>query len=515
MFWADQIVKDLKSKGFQLVDDMYTPSGKAHIGSLRGPIIHDVIYKALSEAKIKSKFTFILNDFDPMDGLPVYLNRKVYEKYMGMPFSSIPAPEGKQSLGEYFGKYFIEALDMLRVKPEIIWDSNLYKSGKLDRAIKIVLDNAAKIREIYFNVSRSKKPNDWYPFQVICEKCGKIGTTRVYNWDGKKVSYVCEENLVTWAKGCSHKGEISPFSGAGKMPWKVDWPAKWFALGVTVEGEGKDHAAAGGSRDIANHLCKEVFNIKPPYDIPYEHFLFKGAKMSASKGLGAFALDIMEVLPPEIVRFLMIRNPSRAVEFDIFGVTIPNLFDEYDKAIAAGRGEIDFLDLARVLHFSQAEEFLGFVPRFIKIVYSIQMPQVDIRKESEEEKGSKLTKEEVRELEKRIDYAKRWLKNYAPEEFRFEIQKELPEDAKKLSEPQKDFLSGFIKIYGEGRWNGAELHGKIHDLKNEMGINPKEAFSAIYLVFLGKNSGPQAGWLLASLDKDFVVKRLKEAINNC
>jgi lysyl-tRNA synthetase class 1 len=43
-----------------------------------------------------------------------------------------------------------------------------------------------------------------------------------------------------------------------------------------------------------------------------------------------------------------------------------------------------------------------------------------------------------------------------------------------------------------------------------MGISPKDAFSAIYLSILGKDSGPQAGWLLASLDKEFVVKRLKE-----
>ncbi|GAH15272.1 unnamed protein product, partial [marine sediment metagenome] len=35
-------------------------------------------------------------------------------------------------------------------------------------------------------------------------------------------------------------------------------------------------------------------------------------------------------------------------------------------------------------------------------------------------------------------------------------------------------------------------------------------FSAIYIIFIGKDSGPQAGWFLTSLDRNFVIKRLKE-----
>jgi lysyl-tRNA synthetase class 1 len=39
----------------------------------------------------------------------------------------------------------------------------------------------------------------------------------------------------------------------------------------------------------------------------------------------------------------------------------------------------------------------------------------------------------------------------------------------------------------------------------------RRSFAAIYLAFIGRDSGPRAGWLLASLDKDFVVKRLLDA----
>ena len=37
------------------------------------------------------------------------------------------------------------------------------------------------------------------------------------------------------------------------------------------------------------------------------------------------------------------------------------------------------------------------------------------------------------------------------------------------------------------------------------------AFEAIYLAFLGRPNGPRAGWLLASLDRAFVLERLREA----
>ena len=40
----------------------------------------------------------------------------------------------------------------------------------------------------------------------------------------------------------------------------------------------------------------------------------------------------------------------------------------------------------------------------------------------------------------------------------------------------------------------------------------QEAFRAIYLAFLGKPSGPKAGWLLTTLKEDFVRRRLDEAV---
>ena len=514
MFWADKIAEDLKDrKDLLWVDDMVTPSGKAHVGSLRGAILHDVIFKALKNSGKKVKYTFFSNDFDPMDGLPVYLDKNKYQKFMGVPMFMIPAPERKDSFGDFYFDDFIDLLKSLNCEVETMKDSVEYKRGTYDKVIKIALDNANKIRGLYKEVSGSEKPKDWYPFQPICEKCRKIGTTRVCAWDGKEVSYVCEESMVEWAKGCGHKGKVFPFGGTGKLTWKVEWPAKWAALGINIEGEGKDHASRGGSRDLANRLCKEIFNIESPYDLPYEHIIFGGKKMSKSKGIGISAEEVCASLAPEIIRFIMIRNPNRVIDLNLDSMVIPSLYDEYDRAAKAYAGEIDFPDLARTFEYSQIKKGVGGGLRikFSKIAYAIQMPNINLDMWAKDEKGSELTKGEKGEFEERIKFARIWLSSFAPEEFKFEIKQSLPKLS--LNDTQKNALKELSIIFkSEKNWKGEDLHKEIYNVKEKFGAQPKEVFGAIYQIFLGKDSGPQAGWLLASLDPPFVLKRLEDAI---
>lgn len=512
MFWADKLVEDLKDKKDFWVDDMATPSGRAHIGTFRGAILHDVAARVLREADKKGKYTFITNDMDPMDGIPSYLDSKMYEKYMGLPMYRVPAPEGEGNFSDYYMEQLYALMRAIGCEFEPMKDSDEYNSGKFDGVIKTALDNADKIREIYKKVSGSDKGKDWIPFQPICEKCGKIGTTRSYAWDGKLVTYRCEENMVLWAKGCGYEGTITPYSGTGKLPWKVEWPAHWAALGINVEGEGKDHSSAGGSRDLANHLCKEVFMIKPPYDLPYEHIIFGGRKMSKSKGIGISAQEVYESLAPEIIRFLMIHHIDRTVDLNLSGMVIPALYDEYDKAHQAYKGEIDFPDLAKTYLYSQIKPNFnnGFKAKFSKIAHAVQMPNIDINEWAEKEKGSKLNPRELDELEDRIKFARLWLEKYAPDDFKFILKNEFPKV--ELSPEQITFLRELARIFSSKKsWTGEEIQNEIYSLVKDLNLSSKSMFVAIYRIFLGKDSGPQAAWILASLDYEFVKKRLLES----
>lgn len=510
MFWADRISKDLaKSKKTQRVDDAKTPSGRVHAGALRGVIIHDIAYKALKDAGIDSEYTFIIDDMDPMDGLPVYLSKQKYEKFMGIPLKDIPAPEGNSSYAKYYADEFINVFNKLGARPKILYSSKLYQEGKLDKYIKLALENAEKIQEIYEKISGSRRPKDFVPFQPICENCGKIGTTIASNWDGKYVSYECSSQKAAWAKGCGQKGKITPFGGSGKLPWRVEWPAKWAAIGVTIEGEGKDHATKGGTRDTANVIVKEIFGYQPPYDIPYEHFLFGGRKMSSSKGIGVSATEVSEILPAEVLRFLMVKvRPMQHLEFDPSQEhTIPSLFDEFDSA----RNSKD-PDLKRMYELSlvdkKPKEY--FVIRFRDLINLVQLPNIDLKEESKNKKGKSLSKEEIEILEERISYVKIYLDRYAPENIKFTVKEKLPQESNKLNTKQRKFLSETAQIVKKAK-NPEDLQNDIYQAGKDLDLSSSETFKAIYTSLLGKDYGPKAAWLILSLDKDFVIKRLKEA----
>ena len=78
-------------------------------------------------------------------------------------------------------------------------------------------------------------------------------------------------------------------------------------------------------------------------------------------------------------------------------------------------------------------------------------------------------------------------------------------------ETQIDTLMWSVEyIKSQKSLDGQELHTKLHDIRKETGINPEDFFSANYLSFLGKRSGPKAGWFLSVLDRDFLIKRLDE-----
>ena len=110
MFWADKIADEIIESGNYKpywVDDMKTPSGFAHVGSIRGPIIHSLIYRALKDFKQKATFSFVINDFDPVDELAPELKDK-FSEYLGLPLKKTSSPEpGFASLADYYADDFI------------------------------------------------------------------------------------------------------------------------------------------------------------------------------------------------------------------------------------------------------------------------------------------------------------------------------------------------------------------------------------------------------------------------
>ncbi|MBI4080764.1 MAG: lysine--tRNA ligase [Candidatus Levybacteria bacterium] len=510
MFWADKVAEEIKQRGLPLewVDDMKTPSGKIHVGALRGVVIHDLAYKALKNTGVNTKYTYVFDNHDPMDSLPIYLPKEKFEQYMGTPLYKIPSPEeGYKNYADYYAQDFIKAFRAIGCDPELLWATDIYESGRMNDDIKLCLDKASEIRKIYEEMYKKPLAKDWYPFQVYCTQCGKVSTTKVYDWDGENVHFTCDVDRLDWAKGCGYKGKTSPFSSkgiiAGKLPWKIEWAVKWKVIGVTVEGAGKDHMSAGGSHDLATQICERIINYPVPYPLPYEFFLVGGKKMSSSKGLGSAASDMVTIFPPEILRFLMVKTKmNQAINFDPSGNTIPDLFDDYQQAaleyVASKEGKKYDEDLARAFEYSQVADKVKIPPlhsRFINLTSWVQMPNAE---------------EKIKEfgMEEWVPYAKLWVEKFAPEDAKYELQKEVPERIKKLSGNQKKLLYKIVREI-DTEWNPEDFQKKIYAMGKELELSPYETFSAIYIPLLDKDYGPKAAWLIY-YNKSFVKKRLEQ-----
>lgn len=524
--WADELAS--RVKGPQVVNDSKTPSGTVHVGSLRGPVILDVICRALRAAGHETTYLYGVDDLDPMDAQAL-LTPDAVAASMGKPLAHIPdqVGDGHASYARHHAQAFIDTFAGLGIRPDrYYWMSERYAAGDMDPYIRIALDRAAVVRELYRRVANVQHPETWHPLSVICENCGRSGTTIVTDWDGERVRYQCRPDLVTWAAGCGFAGWTSPFGGRAKLPWNLEWAAQWRLFGVTIEPCGKDLSTAGGSRDRADAISREVYEHEPPIRVDYEFLNIGGKKMSTSKGLGAAAVDFTAVVPPEQVRLLFLRpKPNTAIDFQPAGTdAIPRLFDEFDRVAAATAGQPVKGELppgyASIFRYSLLDpeaaverEAARFRPAFAHLALLAQIPGTDIAAHVEAEKGSPLDSPEEAILAERVAAARAWLDTYAPEAARMTVREDaVPAEAVAgLTDSQRSFLADLGEEPPAAGAQGDAWQAAIFESAKAGGLPAGDAFRALYLAFLGRPSGPRAGWLLAGLDHGFVIRRLREA----
>lgn len=516
MHWTDEALENLakppeNSGGTYIINDSKTPSGRAHVGSLRGVLIHDAVFRVLKGRGVPVVYRFGCDDYDPVDELPHGM-KEHYQQYLGQPLCNTPAPPGSSAtdMADHFIKDFWSVFADLGVRCEFYRMRDIYRAGTFNEPIDRILRSAEKVREIYKEVSNSDRPAGWLPFQVICEKCARIGTTECTNYDGQTVEYVCRPDLVEWAKGCGHRGKMSPFDGRGKLPWKLEWVAKWATFPVAIEGAGEDHNTKGGSRDVAAHCLKAIYGREAPLNIPYGFILIRGgAKMSSSKGLGLAARQVADFLPPELLRYLMIRgaNPKSQSVFEPTQEALVKLFNELDRAHLKTHSDPNYPDYERRTYFLSevVQEGPYFDCEFSLVVALVQMPHLDIYKQFEGIKGEPLTDLERRHLDRRIHAAKLWLENYATPEERLTLQSTPPASSAALSATQRAFCRMLAERLKTCEWEPDALQAAVFDSARLTPLDQPSAFAAFYRVLLDNSKGPKAGNFLAFLEREKLV----------
>ncbi|MBU0496969.1 MAG: lysine--tRNA ligase [Candidatus Thermoplasmatota archaeon] len=515
MHWADVIAEDLFKHNIpHVLATGITPSGPIHLGNMREILTTDAIYRCLIEKGGDAEFIYIADDFDPLRKVYPYLPES-YEKYVGMPISDIPCPCGKhQSYADHYLYSFLNSLKEIGVQPHIYRAHEMYKKGEYNEAIRIALDNTEKIRQILENISKRQIPKNWLPFNILCTRCKRMTKSTPILYEYPIIEYKCT---------CGYEGEVDiRQGGVGKLPWRVDWPARWKMLKVTFEPCGKDLATVGGARDTGAHIVEEVYNYPPPALVVYEFILLKGqGAMHSSKGTALSSDQMLQMTPPKVLRFLLMKQqPNKHIVFDT-GLGLLNLVDEYDKIERTYFGIEDEIkgmkDLEKTYELSQPHTIPKKLPYHLPYRHLVTLIQIadtwnDIKKilKRTNQLTTTLSPDDENRMKQRCDHVHYWLKHYAPDAVKFKVQPHLPKI--NIDEQQHQFLTHLYSTLPETKWIPEDIHNIIYTISEQHQIPIKRAFTTLYQILLGQTNGPRAGYFLSNLDKTFITQRIAEAL---
>lgn len=505
MNWLNNIVDELVKlypAGDILIESGGSPSGEYHLGHMRELVICDAILLELRNRGRKARHIYFIDDLDALRKIPANIPSD-YEKYLGRPLCDIPSPDAELSYADYFINGLREGCESLGIEVEFVRSREKYRDGFFTKAIELSLDNIEQIKNILETVSNRKLGSEWSPIQV--NEGGYLKKRRFISIDKNARTLEYEDK-----NGSAQS--VSYTSGEIKLDWRIDWPARWWLLGVAVEPFGRDHASAGGSYDTGRQIVEEIFGAKAPLPVKYDFINLFGdtKKMSASKGTGLSASEAAAIIPSEVMRYFILNAaPNKLLHFDPIG-GLTRLIDEFAELLAKpdkDEREERLIELCT----NKVESVISSVP-FSHLVASYQSALRDPKKTLETiartEHGINV-KDQQEIIISELKFMDNWLDKWAPEEVKFQILDKV--DKTIFSQTEKDYLKALAEKIESGpdQLEAEWLHKAIYEFKDKIELEPKQLFAVLYKALIGKDSGPRAGWFLSILPRDWLISRLK------
>jgi lysyl-tRNA synthetase class 1 len=506
MQWLNQITDDLIARhpeGEILIESGGSPSGTYHLGHMRELIICDAILLELQRRNRQAKHIYFTDDLDALRKVPANIPTN-YNQYLGVPLCDTPAPEGVGiSYADYFLGDLIKACEDLGVDVTFIRSHEKYRSGYFVPVIERCLKQIPQIRTALETISNRKLPPEWTPIQVMEKGRLKNREFISLDTDSKTIEYRDVNGDVQRVH--YEKGEV-------KLDWRLDWPGRWWLMGIDVEPFGREHASAGGSYDTGVRLMRDLYDKEAPLPVPYDsvHMIGDTKKMSASKGTALSATEGLQLLPAEVVRYFMLRGAlNKPIYFDpVNGVV--QLMDDF-AALAAKTDRTESEDqLLYICTRGIDQKTVSRVP-FSLLVASYQAAlknaelTLEIIGRSEYGEAAVADADIIRAELRFIDA---WLDKRAPDDVKFALSTNVAAD--QFSDSQQHFMRALadkIAAAPEGA-DGAWFHNAIYELRDDS-TSPKELFMTLYMAIIGNTSGPRAGWFLSILPREWLIKRLR------
>ncbi|MCK5154925.1 MAG: lysine--tRNA ligase [Spirochaetales bacterium] len=512
---ADKIIREKGEKERYTCASGVTPSGTVHIGNFREIISVELVARALRDKGKHVRFIFSWDEYDVFRKVPKNMpDQKLLATYLRKPITLVPDTTGEhESYARKNEKAVEEILPVVGVNPEFIYQAKHYRDSDYAQGIRTALEHTDELRKILDEHRTAPLPEDWWPISVFSNFTDK-DTTTILGWDGEwGVTYRCEETGKEEAVDLRNTAAV-------KLLWRIDWPMRWAKEDVDFEPAGKDHHSEGGSFDTAKTTVS-IFGGTPPVTFQYDFVRIKGkgGKISSSSGEVVSLNDVLEIYPPEIVRYLFVGtrpNSEFAISFDL---DVLKIFEDYDKCERVYYGvqqinEKKRVKESRIYELSQVNaipEDISYQASLRHLCNQLQVHNGNIDSVIAELPDVK--KSQIPRLRVRCRCAWNWVRLYAPEDFCFSLQTE-SDEIQHLPAPMlacvKDLAAEIRNLENLNEKAMAEV---IYRIAHDNGVEPAQFFTAAYKVLIGKEKGPRLAGFILTCGKEKILSILGRYVN--
>lgn len=540
-----------------------SPSGPIHLGNLREVMTPHLVADEVRRRGHQVRHLISWDDYDRYRKVPAGISGvdESWAEHIGKPLTSVPAPKGSAhpNWAEHFKAAMTASLAEMGVEFDGISQTAQYTSGVYREQILHAMKHRRDIDAILAQYrtkpktagKKSQKPVDeaeleaaegsgaaaeddgsgsaagYFPYKPYCGNCEKdLTTVTSYDDDSTELTYACTEC------GFSETVRLSEFN-RGKLVWKVDWPMRWAYEGVIFEPSGVDHSSPGSSFQVGGQIVG-IFGGEQPIGPMYAFVGISGmAKMSSSKGGVPTPADALQIMEPQLLRWLYARrrpNQSFKIAFD---QEIQRLYDEWDRLDAkVADGSALPADVAA--HSRAVRTAAGELPRTPRpLPYRTLASVADITAGHEDQALRILSELDpadplggLEEARPRYDKAEAWINTHVPADQRTIVRAEPDAELLKSLDEQgraslRLLLDGLADhwsldglthlVYGVPKVQaGFSADATPKELPPEIKTAQRSFFALLYHLLVGRDTGPRLPTLLLAVGQERVRGLLGE-----
>ena len=529
--YADKIIREKGDKDIYTCASGITPSGTVHIGNFREIISVDLVCRALKRKGKKVRFIYSWDDYDVFRKVPKNMpNTELLTEYLRKPITLVPDTTEKSENYARANEVDVEEkLPILGINPEYLYQAERYRNNIYAEQIKIALMHKSEIIKILNQYRTEMLDDSWWPVSIFSRFTDRDNTT-VLSWDG--------EYGLTYKDNDLNKEDTIDFryTPYAKLHWRIDWPMRWVFEKVDFEPAGKDHHSQGGSFDTSREIVK-LFGGEAPVSFRYDFISIKGrgGKISSSSGEVISISDVLEVYTPEVTRFLFAGtrpNTEFAISFDLDVLKIYEDFDNCERRYFGllPVNEKKAENERRIYELSQVNlvpENEGYQISFRHLCNLLQIYEGDISAVLNSFKDIKENQKE--RLRQRCVCAWNWIRDFAPEDFRFSLVKTQNIKDKNnvflFTDNDIKIIKKVVSVLKSGLKSNEQndekctnesiekvLAQRLYDCAEELGVEPSNLFLVIYRALINRDKGPKLATFILTIGIDRTAQILSSYI---